>query len=127
MGFCLEKEEKKFGVCIEFASTYYANCCYGFGFFNESKSIDKDSFKESYDISVLEEIKKLQSNVGAKTSETWPLWIYFDNDLRNWENSTWQRIHFGNLADEIIEKWQPILDIFVEAHNNGMAKGILER
>ena len=121
MGFSLKKEEKEFGVYIEFNSTYYADCYYGFGF------VDEISFEKSYDISILEKIKNIKSNIGANQSKTWPLWIYFDNDLRNWENSTWQRIHFGNLADEIIEKWKLILDIFVEAHNNGMAKGILER
>lgn len=55
-------------------------------------------------------IKKQQIERKQETENTF--WNWYSDDLRNWQNTTWMRIQSGQLAEELFEKWKPLLDIF---------------
>lgn len=87
------------GVAIEFGGTYFHNAYYG------AWSVSED---------IQEKLNDIHQEMGSGKSADWQFWRWCENDLRNWEITTWLRIPTGELAKEIFEKWQPLLDIFQE-------------
>lgn len=101
--FCVGNEKKNNGVGLAFDGTYFKNCYYGtwignVGLFPQSKN----KFDEKH------------KHEGNGSPGNWNFWRWCEEDyLRNWQNQTWLKIQSGELAEEIFEKWKPLLDIFV--------------
>ncbi|MFV2029423.1 PD-(D/E)XK nuclease family protein [Neisseria sp. S1] len=101
LGFYLKNDA---GVGIEFSGTYYHSCCYG---------VWKEQAYLSDEV-LSQKIEELRVSTNGSKSSSWPFYEWLSGDLKNWEPSTWLRIPSGRLADELFEKWQPLLDIFEE-------------
>lgn len=98
--FCEENEEGGNGVGLEFGMKYFRSCYYIAWVSNEKK----------FPQTKKEIIKKQQIERKQETEDTF--WNWYSDDLRNWQNTTWMRIQSGQLAEELFEKWKPLLDIF---------------
>lgn len=106
LGWVMQTDESHTGIGIEFGGTYYHSCYYG-------TWIDKKQYR-SCNAQLIKKFAALHEEIGSGKSDSWEFWKWLDNDLRHWESSTWLRIPTGELANEIFEKWQPLLDIFEE-------------
>ncbi len=106
LGWVIQIGTSETGIGIEFDGTYYHNCKYG-------TWIDKKQYR-SCNAQLIQKFAALHKEMGSGKSDSWEFWKWLDNDLRHWESSTWLRIPTSELANEIFEKWQPLLDIFEE-------------
>lgn len=107
LGFCLPGGDgddfADAGVYLTFYAKNYQKCCL------EGWVVEEQY--EKYSDKLIDELNQLKGNSKRKEgSERYRLKL--DGDLYNWQPSTWLRIPTGELADEIFEKWQPLLDIF---------------
>lgn len=48
---------------------------------------------------------------GFKTTPSWLMWKYFDNDLRNWDANILSQIPTGELAEQLFNYLEPFIDV----------------
>lgn len=87
---------------IEFESQWLNDCYYGV-------YAHKDKINnEHYD-----KLQNIFSHLynGFKTTPTWLMWKYFDNDLRNWNANVLCRIPTGELAEQLFNYLEPFIDV----------------
>lgn len=101
-GIYFNIKSSKYSVGIEFESQWLNDCYYGV-------YAHKDKINnEHYD-----KLQNIFSHLynGFKTTPTWLMWKYFDNDLRNWNANVLCRIPTGELAEQLFNYLEPFIDV----------------
>lgn len=100
-----KNDEYYAGVAIEFNQSYYQECYY-------TAWVNKEKYQNPRREILIDKINKFKKENRGESTISRDFWKFFESDLKNWDATTWLRIQSGELANEIFERWQPILDIF---------------